>query len=180
MIIQFYNRELDSSHNIIVFNITYFVEGSTEYTTCAGLLTASSSQWPQSALFQIAASGVPLNKLVIGKPGTSGDASNGFMSTSLLASCVSQAKAQGWNAGVMVWEVSTMKEFKLKSLISQLLSTLMRPLLGLPPYAPKHSLFKKNNHAKFIYYFFLVFIGVSQLVCSYEYMLYLCINLWIT
>lgn len=86
------------------YNVQFYNQGTTEYTTCAGLLTASSSQWPQSALFQIAASGVPLNKLVIGKPGTSGDASNGFMSTSLLASCVAQAKAQGWNAGVMVWE----------------------------------------------------------------------------
>ncbi|KAJ3560712.1 hypothetical protein NP233_g10658 [Leucocoprinus birnbaumii] len=71
---------------------------------CNGLLTTSSSTWPQSALFQIAASGVPLQKLVIGKPATSGDASNGYMSTSALAQCVEQAKSKGWSAGVMVWE----------------------------------------------------------------------------
>ena len=46
-----------------------------------------------------------LDKLVIGKPATSGDASNGFMDTSTLASCVGQAKSQGWDGGVMVWEV---------------------------------------------------------------------------
>ncbi|EED77817.1 hypothetical protein POSPLDRAFT_94833 [Postia placenta Mad-698-R] len=86
------------------YNIQFYNQGSTEYTTCAGLLTNSSSTWPESALFQIAASGVPLDKLVIGKPATTGDASTGYMSTSTLATCVEQAKGQGWDAGVMVWE----------------------------------------------------------------------------
>jgi hypothetical protein len=48
-------------------------------------------------LFQIAASGVPLEKLVIGKPATAGEASNGFMSTATLASCLATAKNQGWS-----------------------------------------------------------------------------------
>ncbi|KAE9394715.1 glycoside hydrolase [Gymnopus androsaceus JB14] len=86
------------------YNVQFYNQGITEYTTCAGLLTSSSSTWPNSALFQIAASGVPLNKLVIGKPATTGDASNGFMSTSTLASCLATAKNSGWNAGAMVWE----------------------------------------------------------------------------
>ncbi|KAL0953844.1 hypothetical protein HGRIS_005021 [Hohenbuehelia grisea] len=86
------------------YNVQFYNQGTSEYTTCAGLLTTSSSTWPQSSLFQIAASGVPLSKLVIGKPATQGDASNGFMSTSDLASCVQQAKSKGWNGGVMVWE----------------------------------------------------------------------------
>ncbi|KAG6891587.1 hypothetical protein C0992_002625 [Termitomyces sp. T32_za158] len=38
-----------------------------------------------------------LSKLVIGKPATASDASNGFMSTSTLASCLQTAKAQGWS-----------------------------------------------------------------------------------
>ncbi|PSR90582.1 hypothetical protein PHLCEN_2v4875 [Hermanssonia centrifuga] len=86
------------------YNVQFYNQGTSEYTTCSGLLTASSSTWPQTALFQIAASGVPSSKLVIGKPATSSDATNGYMSTSTLASCVSQAKSQGWNGGVMVWE----------------------------------------------------------------------------
>lgn len=77
-------------------------EGTTEYTTCAGLLTASSSSWPNTALFQIAASGVSENKLVIGKPATAADASNGYVAPSTLATCVSQAAAKGWKGGVMV------------------------------------------------------------------------------
>jgi len=86
------------------YNVQFYNQGATEYTTCANLLTTSSNTWPKTALFQIAASGVPLSKLVIGKPGTTNAASNGFMSTSTLASCLAQAKSQGWNAGAMVWE----------------------------------------------------------------------------
>ncbi|KAF8521728.1 glycoside hydrolase family 18 protein [Hysterangium stoloniferum] len=86
------------------YNVQVINKGTTEYTTCSGLLTTSSSVWPQSAVFQIAASGIPLNKIVIGKPAIASDASNGFVSTTTLAGCLSQAKSQGWSAGVMVWE----------------------------------------------------------------------------
>jgi len=86
------------------YNVQFYNQGATEYTTCAGLLTTSSSTWPNTALFQIAASGVPLSKLVIGKPGTASEADNGFMSTTTLAGCLATAKSQGWNAGAMVWE----------------------------------------------------------------------------
>lgn len=34
---------------------------------------------------------------------------NGFLETNTLAQCLLQAKNQGWNAGVMVWEVRTRK-----------------------------------------------------------------------
>ncbi|KAH9479369.1 hypothetical protein JR316_0007959 [Psilocybe cubensis] len=79
-------------------------QGASEYTTCANLLTTSSNTWPKTAVFQIAANGVPLEKIVIGKPATSSDASNGFMSTSTLASCLQQAKNNGWTGGAMVWQ----------------------------------------------------------------------------
>ncbi|KAG8214867.1 hypothetical protein J3R82DRAFT_10034 [Butyriboletus roseoflavus] len=104
---------------------TRSTEGSTEYSTCAGLLTTSSSTWPETALFQISANGVTLDKLVIGKPATSSDASNGYIDPSTLATCVSEAAGKGWgkslsssskmsrkltgrdvlDAGVMVWQV---------------------------------------------------------------------------
>ncbi|KAG2128558.1 glycoside hydrolase family 18 protein [Suillus clintonianus] len=82
----------------------FYNQGTTEYTTCSGLLTTSSSLWPNTALFQIAAAGVSLDKLVIGKPATTIDATNGYMNTTLLAQCVDTAYQQGWDAGVMVWE----------------------------------------------------------------------------
>ncbi|KAJ7623187.1 glycoside hydrolase family 18 protein [Roridomyces roridus] len=86
------------------YNVQFYNQGSKEYTTCTGLLNSSSSTWPNSALFQIAASGVPLSKLVIGKPATSGEADNGYVAPATLAGCLATAKAQGWNAGAMVWE----------------------------------------------------------------------------
>ncbi|KAJ7018720.1 glycoside hydrolase family 18 protein [Mycena alexandri] len=86
------------------YNVQFYNQGVTEYVTCAGLLTASSSTWPQSSVFQIAANGVPLNKLVIGKGATTADANNGFIDPGTLAGCVAQAKSQGWSAGVMEWQ----------------------------------------------------------------------------
>ncbi|KAF9006138.1 glycoside hydrolase family 18 protein [Cyathus striatus] len=91
------------------YNIQFYNQGVSEYTTCANLLTASSSTWPESAVFQIAANGVPLSKIVIGKPASAGEASNGFISTSILATCLQQAKAQGWNGGAMVWQYPSAK-----------------------------------------------------------------------
>ena len=72
-------------------------EGATEYTTCSNLLRSSSSAWPNTSVFQIAANGVDLSKIVIGKPATAGDAGSGFMDTSTLASCLSQGKNKGWS-----------------------------------------------------------------------------------
>ncbi|KAF8845083.1 glycoside hydrolase family 18 protein [Paxillus ammoniavirescens] len=82
----------------------FYNQGANEYVTCTGLLTASSSAWPNTSVFQIAAAGVTLNKIVIGKPATTADASNGYMSPSTLAGCLGTAVGNGWNAGVMVWE----------------------------------------------------------------------------
>jgi chitinase len=86
------------------YNVQFYNQGDTEYTTCTGLLTRSSSTWPNSAVFQIAAGGVPLSKIVIGKPAMPSDAANGFMTTSTLAGCLSEAKKLGWSAGGSVWE----------------------------------------------------------------------------
>ncbi|TFK51101.1 glycoside hydrolase [Heliocybe sulcata] len=87
------------------YNVQYYNQGFLEYITCPGLITASSPTWPQTAVFQIAAQGVPLNKLVIGKPAVPAvDATNGWMDPLTLSLCLRQAKEAGWNAGVMTWQ----------------------------------------------------------------------------
>ncbi|KAF8916309.1 glycoside hydrolase superfamily [Mucidula mucida] len=48
------------------YNLQFYNQGTSEYTTCDGLLTASSSTWPETALFQIIANGVDGSKLIIG------------------------------------------------------------------------------------------------------------------
>ncbi|KAH9074755.1 glycoside hydrolase [Lactarius deliciosus] len=78
--------------------------GSSMYTACTGLLTKSGGAFPGSSVFEINANGVSLNKIVIGKPAVKGDAANGYMSPSTLASCLVTAKKMGWSAGVMTWE----------------------------------------------------------------------------
>ncbi|KAM5534676.1 hypothetical protein V8D89_011688 [Ganoderma adspersum] len=96
------NKEVGSS--IDWYNVQFYNQGATEYTTCTGLLTTSSATWPKTALFQIIASGVPSSKLVLGKPATTADTVTGYVSPSKLASCVSQAKGKGWKGGVMSWQ----------------------------------------------------------------------------
>ncbi|KAF7983288.1 hypothetical protein HWV62_22945 [Athelia sp. TMB] len=86
------------------YNVQFYNQGVDEYVDCAGLLTTSSSAWPNTALFQIIASGIPSDKLLIGKPGTAADATNGYVDPTSLATCVAQAVSQGWHAGVMVWQ----------------------------------------------------------------------------
>ncbi|KAJ6453722.1 glycoside hydrolase [Mycena sanguinolenta] len=97
---------LDSAIGSLIdwYNIQFYNQGVTEYTTCDGLLTTSSSMWPESAVFQIAANGVPLNKLVIGKPATTSDAGSGYMDPATLSTCLVQAAAKGWSAGAMTWQ----------------------------------------------------------------------------
>ncbi|KAJ7293964.1 hypothetical protein C8J57DRAFT_1270464 [Mycena rebaudengoi] len=83
----------------------YNLQGPSEYTTCANLLTGSSNTFPKTALFQIAAAGIPLSKLVIGKPATSNSAPyGGYIAPSSLAGCLATAKNQGWTGGVSVWQ----------------------------------------------------------------------------
>ncbi|RDX48223.1 glycoside hydrolase [Lentinus brumalis] len=84
------------------YNIQFYNQGL--YTDCEGLLNTSGGAFPGSSVFEIAANGVDLNKLVIGKPGTAADATNGFIDPATLGTCVDQAKAKGWSAGVMAFQ----------------------------------------------------------------------------
>ncbi|KAF9038438.1 glycoside hydrolase [Panaeolus papilionaceus] len=92
--------------NLIDFyNVQYYNQGASDYTTCTSLLTASSSStWPQTSVFQLISMGIPASKIVIGKPATKADGSSGFVPTSVMSDCLRQAKKQGWNGGVMAWE----------------------------------------------------------------------------
>ncbi|KAJ3058799.1 hypothetical protein HDU99_006648 [Rhizoclosmatium hyalinum] len=94
--------------NLIDFyNVQFYNQGSTDYADCDGLLNKSIGFFNGTALFEIAAQGVPLNKLVIGKPITPAGATNtGYMAPSLLATCVAQARGKGWDAGIMGWQLN--------------------------------------------------------------------------
>jgi chitinase len=102
------------------------------YSSCNHIVKASpSGSYPHTSISEIHKNGVPLEKLVIGKPALASDADGsgdqGFMSGSSLQQCVNQAKEElGWNAGMMLWEYH-------HSTISSLLSTVRSvafPILG--------------------------------------------------
>lgn len=92
--------------------LTRYAEGL--YTDCEGLINKSGSPFLKSSLFEIAANGVDLKKLVIGKPGSAADATNGFIAPATLGTCVDQAHAKGWSAGIMAFEVSSSRRMGSK------------------------------------------------------------------
>jgi len=85
------------------YSVQFYNQGD-HYLDCNTLLWNSSGTYPGSSLFEIRDAGVDLDKLVIGKPSSPGEAYSGFIDTETLASCVKQAKDNGWNGGVMVWD----------------------------------------------------------------------------
>lgn len=86
------------------YNVQFYNQGDI-YTDCDSLITTSGGSFPSTSVFEINSySSVPLSKIVIGKPLDSAAAANGYMDSTMLAQCVKQAKAKGWNGGVMYWE----------------------------------------------------------------------------
>ncbi|PIL26024.1 hypothetical protein GSI_11778 [Ganoderma sinense ZZ0214-1] len=84
------------------YNIQFYNQSpSPGYEDCNTLLFSAGG----SSVFEIQRSGVPLNKLVIGKPGIPADETNGgYMTPATLNSCVQQAVQRGWNAGIMSFQ----------------------------------------------------------------------------
>ena len=95
------------------YNVQFYNQGT--YDTCQSLLYNSGSVFPKTSVFEINKYyGVPLTKLVVGKPAVAGDADNGFMKPSVLGGCLKQAVAKGWNAGTMFWQYPHMTPNRLK------------------------------------------------------------------
>lgn len=90
------------------YNIQFYNQGSGVYEDCDSLIYDSGNSWPDTSAMQINTyAGVPLDKIVIGKPLDAGAASNGYVDETTLATCIAEAQALGWNGGVMFWEWST-------------------------------------------------------------------------
>ncbi|ORY34457.1 glycoside hydrolase [Rhizoclosmatium globosum] len=86
--------------------VQFYNQGGSSYDSCESLFYKANGWAGQSSVFEIAAQGVPLNKIVVGKPVTQAGvegASTGYIDPWVLEGCVSGARANGWNAGVMGW-----------------------------------------------------------------------------
>jgi hypothetical protein len=67
------------------YNVQFYNQGSTSYSTSNGLFNVSGGWAPGTSVNEIIAKGVPMNKIVVGKAATLGDAdSASYMTASAL------------------------------------------------------------------------------------------------
>lgn len=105
----------------------------TQYTTCENLITKSGGSFPGTSVKEIhTVAGVPLDKIVIGKPSAAYQAANGFVSFSTLATCIAQAGEFGWSAGTMFWEYENNLSNNLVTTLSKALGAIAGNGGGLP------------------------------------------------
>ncbi|KAJ3207849.1 hypothetical protein HDU82_003245 [Entophlyctis luteolus] len=102
---------IDSSVGDLIdfYNVQFYNQGSSSCSlddSCETLFYTANGWASKSAVFEIADQGVPLNKIVIGKPVTSAgvdSGATGYMDAQEMADCFATAEQYGWNAGVMGW-----------------------------------------------------------------------------
>ncbi|KAI1787344.1 chitinase [Ganoderma leucocontextum] len=84
------------------YNVQFYNQSpSPGYEDCDTLFRSAGG----SSVFEMRASGIPAEKIVVGKPGSARDTTNGgFMDPTVLGTCVSQAVQEGWDGGVMVYQ----------------------------------------------------------------------------
>jgi len=93
--------------NLIDFyNVQFYNQGSSDYTTYQTLFQQADGWSPNTAVFQIHSKGIPLERIVVGKPITQADADNtGYVPMDQLQGIISQAaRSTSWRTGVMGWE----------------------------------------------------------------------------
>jgi len=95
-----------ASDSIDFFNVQFYNQGASCYEDYRGIFldAGNCKSFPGTSVREIAEYGVPVEKLVVGKPVTTSDASNGWVSGPNLGSFVRQARDDfGWNSGIMGW-----------------------------------------------------------------------------
>ena len=97
----------NGSTTIDWFNIQFYNQGPSCYSTYQSTFVAAGSAAgcgiPGTSIGEIAAAGVPLGAIVLGKPLLSADAGTGFTPAAELATWLQQAKGMGWETGVFCW-----------------------------------------------------------------------------
>ncbi|EJD40309.1 glycoside hydrolase [Auricularia subglabra TFB-10046 SS5] len=87
------------------YNMQFYNQGEGVYTDCAGLMEKSADAWPGTSVMEMIANGVDGAKIVVGKPATNADASNGFMDPGPLGQCLKQYVGKnGFTGGAMTWQ----------------------------------------------------------------------------
>jgi len=87
------------------YNVQFYNQATTTYDSYNTLFQSANGWANGTAVHQIIASGVPASRIVVGKPVTTGDATNtGYVPVGQLSQFFSQAKGSGWNTGFMGWQ----------------------------------------------------------------------------
>jgi len=87
------------------YNIQFYNQGTSDYADYTSLFQTSNGWAVGTAVNQIKASGVPASRIVVGKPITSGDATNtGYVPLNSLSGILAQARNNGWSTGFMGWQ----------------------------------------------------------------------------
>jgi hypothetical protein len=96
---QAYSQIYKKAPSINFLLVQYYNNGPA--TTYESIFTDTSSGMCVTNIKNL---GIPLNKIVLGKPVNSGDAGSQWISASEIRSIVNKAAALGWNTGVMGWQ----------------------------------------------------------------------------
>jgi hypothetical protein len=90
------------------YNVQFYNQGVGIYDTPQGLFNSSGGWCPGSSINEIIAAGVPANKIVLGKPATTADGNNGWMSAAELNKAITDNYAyNGWKTGIMFWQFTS-------------------------------------------------------------------------
>jgi chitinase len=90
---------------ISFYNIQFYNQGVGMYDSAVGLFNVSGGWAPKSSINEIIASGVPSEKVILGKPAMTADANNGWMPAGVLNSAIiANYPYNGWKAGIMFWQ----------------------------------------------------------------------------
>jgi hypothetical protein len=96
------------SGSIDFFNMQFYNQGGGMYVDYAGLFQISGSDFPGTAVTQLASYGIPLSTIVVGKyldPDNPSDGVNGYVDPLTLGQFLGQAQKQyAFTPSVMVWQ----------------------------------------------------------------------------
>jgi hypothetical protein len=112
------------------FNVQFYNQGSTCYTTEAGLFTSSVSDcsvFPGTSVAEIVAYGIPASKIVVGKYDTATQGSNGYVSAANLAPWLVRYP----NGGLMIWQWMNLNQITLY--VQTAFSGTLAPTISLAP-----------------------------------------------
>jgi len=114
--------------NLIDFyNVQFYNQGDTTYDTYEKLFLTSGGYFPGTSVREIFQRGIPLQKIIVGKPALQSDAYNtGYMDRNVLAAAVIRGFKEGkWFGGVMFWQFCSDKNGQIiRTVISQLIQQL--------------------------------------------------------